>query len=678
MSSAPSPSPVEPTTVLSILSRLVMAIARRRSYGDGHPMVVRADEALTAALTSYLATEPPLAIGVANRELLLDDVVLPASSTVVRDLAMRLHGMGIGVVKLHRGITVDAISQLVRLLARRLTDPSLQDPLPTIPGIMLGRIDYEQLWLADAETTRAESAQLWRDLAERMLGLVGDLDDGSDRASPMGLAATIANATTDEAVAQRAFDALDTLAHGVSLAPRAVRETIGERLQELLSAADQGAIVASLRVAGLAERARLVQNVVNVLPAAAVVSWLQSAATASGQDLLPPMLGLLSKMSGHFRGRRREAADEFLRETAADVVSGWKGEQPNPAVHATLLESLAQWPAREGTPAWASTSPFDPETLEAARLVQMACELDVVAPDTLVAVQKLADDGLTGVVLAWADHAQSDSTKRQLHHLTLTPTAISLTLLATPLDNVAAKALLDATNEDVVGVLIDALERCESRAGRRLIFDRLRTMHSSIADTVRARMAEPMPWFLARNLLALLRELLLATPSLVSTYAVAPLLLFQRHEHAAVRREAIRLLAAIPAVRAAALRQALDDYADDVQQAAIEVAFAQRNDELPADVAMRLLALADRETVPVELREKAVRAVGGTKHGEVRTWLIAHTTRRARLTGSVKMAPAAETVRAAVNVLASTFATDPTVVPVLALARKSGMVGGAR
>jgi hypothetical protein len=641
-------------------------------------MAVQADEALTTALTAYLATEPSLALGVANRELLLDGLVLPATSTVVRDLATRLHSMGIGAIKLQRGVTVDAVTQLVRLLSRRLNDPTLQDPLPSIPGIALGRIDYEQLGLADAEASRTESAQLWRALAERMLGSVGESDDGGEAASPTGLASSMADASADQSVAQRAFEALDTLADGVSLAPRAVRETIGERLQDLLSVTEQGAIVATLRVAGRAERQRLVQNVVNVLPAAAVVRWLHAAATASGEDMSPHMLRLLSKMSVHFRGRRKEAAEEALRETAAELVTGWGGGQPNPADHAALLDTLAEWTAREGAPTTDGASQFDSASQEAARLVQMACELDFVAPDTTVAVRKLADNGHSSAVLAWADRAKSESTKRQLREMTLTPTAISRTLLATPLDSAAAKALLDATHEDVAGVLIDALERCETRAGRRLIFDRLRTMNVSIADTVRARMAEPMPWFLARNLLALLRELLLATPDLPSSFAVGPLLLFQRHEHAAVRREAIRLLAGVPSMRPAALRRALDDQSDDVQHAAIDVAFAQRKDELPVDVAMRLLALAELETVPVELREKAVRAVGGTRHADVRTWLIAHSTRRARLTGSTKMAPTSETVRAAVHVLAAAFATDPLAAPVLALARKAGMVGETR
>jgi hypothetical protein len=133
----------------------------------------------------------------------------------------------------------------------------------------------------------------------------------------------------------------------------------------------------------------------------------------------------------------------------------------------------------------------------------------------------------------------------------------------------------------------------------------------------------------------------------------------------------------VPSVRAAALRRALDDSTAEVQHAAVDVAYMQRKDELPGDVALRLLALAEQESLPLELRDKAVRAVAGTRQENVRSWLIAHTTRRARLTGSTKLATLTDTVRAALHVLSTTFAADSEAAPVLALARKAGALGAA-
>ena len=666
--------------VQSLLTRLSLAIARRRAYASAHPMAVAADEALTAALQERLAVVPSIALAVAKRELLVDGDVMPPSSAVVLEIATRLHLMGIGAVRFQHGVTREAVTEFVRLLARRPTDPTINEPLPELAGIVMGRMNYEQLGLADEESLRTETTQLWQTLATRLLAAVGAdaVPTGDDAgAAPTLLGAALSQATSSEASAQKAFDALTGLADRVALAPDAVRTTIGERLQELLASTEQGAIVATLRSASHGDRTRLVNNVVEVLPAAAVVRWLNAASQASGHDLSPHLLRLLAKMSVHFRGRRPEAEVEMLRETANELVSGWELSEPNPEEHAALLDTLAAWTARDGAGSAPSGGQlFDAASQEAVRLLQMAIELDTVSDDAAHAVRRLADQGHTSVVLSWIERAPGEHTRNTLRELTLTPAAILRVLLAEHFDAAEARNLLDNTSAESTGVLIDALEKCESRAGRRLIFDRLRSMPSSIAGTVRERLTHPMPWYLARNLLALLRDLIVADPSLATTLVPGTLLLFQKHEHVAVRREAIRLLAQFPAMRTAALRRALDDAKSDVRQAAIDVAYATRQQELPVEVAMRLLALADDETFDMGIREKAVRAVGHSLHPEVRSWLVAHATRKTRLLGSVKLAPPTDTVRAAVQVLAARASDDPAVQPIIALGRKAGLLGG--
>ncbi len=693
-----SPSPAAPTDsarltsagqgVQSLLTRLSLAIARRRAYASAHPMVVAADEALTTALRERLAMVPTIALAVAKRELLVDGDVMPPSSAVVLEIATRLHLMGIGAVRFQQGVTREAVTEFVRLLARRPTDPTLDEPLPELAGIVLGRMNYEQLGLADEESIRTETAQLWQTLATRLLASVGaggtvgavgtvGVPTGDDAGTaPTLLAAALSQATSSDASAQQAFDALTGLADRVALAPHAVRATIGERLQELLASTDHGAIVATLRSASHGDRTRLVNNVVEVLPAAAVVRWLNAASQASGQSLSPHLLRLLAKMSVHFRGRRPEAEVEALRETANELVNGWELSEPNPEEHATLLDTLAAWTARDGAGSAPSGGQlFDAASQEAVRLLQMAIELDTVSADAAHAVRRLADQGHTSVILSWIERAPGEHTRNTLRDLTLTPGAILRVLLAHHLDAAEARTLLDNTSAESTGVLIDALEKCESRAGRRLIYDRLRTMPSSIAGTVRERLTHPMPWYLARNLLALLRDLIVADPAVATTLVPGTLLLFQKHEHVAVRREAIRLLAQFPAMRTAALRRALDDANGDVRQAAIDVAYAARQQELPVELAMRLLTLADDDTLEMGIREKAIRAVGQSLHPEVRAWLVAHATRKTRLLGSVKLAPPTDTVRAAVQVLAARASADSAVQPIIALARKAGLLG---
>lgn len=642
-------------------------------------MVTEADDLLTDTLTQHLEAHGSLSLAVASRELLVDGKPA-AAGAVALELATRLHQLNIGAVRMVPGVTREAVSTFVAMLARRPSEVRPDDPVPDMTGIAVGRLDFEALGLADEHAIQAETTQLWRALAERVLAAVdADAVSGTDGegSSPATLGAALSQASGNDGAARQAFEALNGMAEQVSMAPRRVRDEIGERLQALLSATEQSAIVSALRAGSRGSRARLVANMVDVLPAAAVVRWLNSAAMASGKDLSPHLLRLLSKMSVHFRGRRPEAAAEELRETARELVEGWDLTEPNPEDHALLLDTLAAWSARgERQTGSGRDATLDPRTEEAIRLVQMAIEIDVVSEDVSLAVQRLADDGHAAAVLSWIERGASPALGERLRSLTLTPAAILQVLLATPFDAVEAKRLLDATPADASDVLMEALEQCESRTGRRLIFDRLRTMPSSIATVVCARLSRPTPWFFARNLLALLRDLSLADPELVERLTPGPLLLFQRHEHVAVRREAVRLLVQFPTARAAALRRALDDATPDVQHTAIDAAYAWRSQPWAPDVAQRLLGLAANEALDVALREKALRAVGATMIPEVRSWLLAHVSRRSALRGALKLVAITPTVRAALQLLASRWSDDTEVQPVLTLARKASLVGG--
>lgn len=662
--------------ILSVLTRLALAIARRRAYGDVHPMVEQADEQLTEALARHMASAGTLSLTVAHRELLVDGQ--PAQfGAVSQDLATRLHQINLGAVRFTPGVTREAITTFVRLVARRAADVRPDEPLPNLPGVVLGRLDFEHLGLADDEAIEAQTSKLWRSLADRVFAAVNaDGTDSDLMESPATIGTALGQAAENADSARAAFEALKGMAEQVAMAPRRVRDEIGERLQSLLSVTEQSAIVAALQAGGTVPRERLVSNVVEVLPAAAVVRWLNSAAVASGRDLSPHLLRLLTKMSVHFRGRRPEAVAETVRETARDLVEGWDLKEPNPEEHASLLETLAGWSARGGETAAATGDIFsDPCAQEASRLVQMAIELDMVSEDAMFAVRRLADDGHATTVLSWLERGASAETSALLRDHTFTPTAILQVLLADPLDVAEVRLILEATPPESSGVLLEALEKCESRTGRRLIYDRLRAMQASVVPAVCEHLSRPIPWYFARNLLALLRDLLAAEPAVAASLALGPLFLFQRHEHAAVRREAVRVLAQMPMTRTSALRRAFDDQGAEVRLAAIDAAFASRTESWPAEMSQRLLAIAGDESIDVALREKAVRAVSGTVTTEVRAWLLAHASRKSTLLGALKLAPVTPTVRAALHILATSHGDAPDAAPVIALARKAGAIG---
>lgn len=669
--------------VLTLLSRLALAIARRRSYGDVHPMVRKADEALAETLLHHIESQSSFAIAVANRDLLVNGDIMPASSVVVRDIATRLHLLGIGAVRFQRGITLSSLSALVGLLAQRPNDSNQLVAFPDLPGIAVARLDYEQLGLADEATLRAEGELLWHALAaraqEQLLSAYGGAEQGATAITDTPqrtLGELLAQAAHDPRAAEAAFAVLSDLAERVSMTPRTVRDTVGAELDTLFATLDDAALVATIRTAPPAARLRFSGTMVDALPGAAMLRWLSVSAQANGRELSPHILRIITKMTAHQGARSSESADQSLRETVLELVQGWEVSEPNPEDHHLLLDTLADWTARDGGQRdETETVHLDPISHEAIRLVQMAIEIDCLSGDAVQAVRHLADHGFTAQLLEWAALASSEGTRAELRSLSITPRAVSDTLLATPFDAAASKQLLDALPDASVPLLLDPLEHCQARAGRRLILNRLHEAGSAVELAVRERLTQPMPWYLARNLLGVLRDIAATPrdPDAPVTAPAGPLLLLQSHGHAQVRREALKVLALYSGTRIAALRRALDDTHVEVRLAAIDVMLTMRDVEFPRELLTRLLTLADDASLELSVREKAVRAAASSTHAEVRSWLVARCTRRG-LIKSIKLAPLTPLVRTALHALATRFADHAEVVPILALARKEGLL----
>ncbi len=652
-------------------------------------MVVQADEALAEALIEHIEAHSSFAVAVAHRDLLVNGEVMPASNAVVRDISTRLHVLGIGAIRVQRGLTTGAIGTLVGLLARRATADDLL-AIPDMQGIMVARIDFQQLGLADEASLREEGQRLWRSLAERLLlrltkgegdPLAGATGPAASGGAGTPLVSLLQQAATSPVAAAEAFSALNDLVERASMAPRAVRDMVGAELQQLFAGLDDDVLVATLKAATPSARARFSAAVVDMLPSGAMIRWLAISAQASGRELSPHLVRLVTKMSTHQGLQTPETTDQALRETVLALVQGWEVTEPNPEEHHVLLDTLAEWSAQDKSRGRDDEEvELDPISHEAIRLVQMACELDFLSEDAVQAARHLADHGFTSLLLGWAEQETTGvDTRARLRELAITPTAVNDILLATPFDPVEAKHLLEAIPDGAASLLIGPLEHCDSRAGRRLIYDRLHRAGAAVDAALRERLQHPAPWYLARNLLGLVRDIAAsaaeagATPTLPS----GPLLLFQSHEHPQVRREAVRILALYPPTRGTALRRALDDASDEVRITAIETILGLRQAELPREVSIKLLALADQESLEVAVREKAVRAAAASMapaaHDEVRSWLLAHSTRRGLLKG-IKLAPVTPLVRTALQLLAAHFARHEEVAPVLTLARRDGLL----
>jgi hypothetical protein len=719
------PDGAERAWVRPVLIRMGVALTRRRSYGSTHPMVVQAEQALDAALQQGLAAGATLSLGVAHRQLLVDGEPLEDGGLIAEDLAERLHRRGVGALTIQRGVTLEGVQALLGWLAQR-DDADL--PLPRIPAVTVGRVAYDRLALRDEASVQAEIDDVWRALASAALedadevraahGAAGRSSDGGTGGDGDG---TVATSEPPESVAdairaragqrgyvERLGVVLGSLATRVAKAPPGVRDVIGGWLQQVIARLDASTIVTIVTSAGDQRSQRaLVASVVDVLPLSAVVEWLDVASRANRQELSHHLLRLLSKLATHAgRPAGRGWSPEAFRTAARDLVVDWELGDPNPGEHAALLDHIARLnfpavplaPAREESGEWRAMTEAEltGNVGEAMRLVQMACELGVAGADALACVDTLMAAGRSRELLACLTHAAASEGARQLRARVLSPSGLNAALKCEPFDAEAARQLLAATDSALAPALLEALEAATSRTARRLIYDRLRSEGAVLLPLLHQHLAANPPWYFARNLLALWRDIAsladgaanaspapesgaASAPDAAHTEALRTIAGYLGHAQEQVRLEALRVLTLEPLVSDAAISRALRDDSARVVSTAIDAILTRLgaapattlSREVARDVAFRLMALVDDPHTEESTRARAVRALATTPVPTVRGWLLQLVSHRSRLLGRIKLAPSRPTTEAALDLLAEQYAQETDVPRVLSLAGRA-------
>jgi hypothetical protein len=736
-----------------VLVRFTIALNRRRAYAPTHPMVSQAEAALHEALQAALSERTSFTIGVAHRELLVDQVPVEHGGATARELAERLHRRGVGAITLSAGLSVEALQRALAWLAH---DPHAttsrialsgtpaggstalsedEDTPPTAAGLAIGRIAYGRLAMSDDEgETDREIATLWRSLAavafdadvfggagrprgpETPTGGASEHNAGPDgseaSAAPGGsgdplvaggeasaaaaagdplseheVARLIAERGHDDAFIGRVGSAVHSIALRLRVASPAVRQEVSARLRAVLAHLSQSELGAIIRAAGQADAQRqFISALLDVMPASAIVEWLELTANATDQQLSHHLLRILTKLSVH-AGQQKASADtpDAFRDATQALVAGWALDDPNPIAHGELLDFIASTDRSASvTPADAAAAP-PPDLHEherpapdelAARLVQMACEIDVAGSDAMDAAQALVVAGHTALLFSWLEASPGREAARALHAAVTAPDTLLRALLREPFDASAARALLADLDVSAAPALLDALERARPRSARRILLTTLTAFGPALVPLLLHRLDAAPPWYFIRNLLLLLRDV----SGDIGTVRDGQtphrnLLTFLRHEQEQVRLEALRLLLELPTQREAAIRQALDDRSERVVALAIDAIVSDASPTgakatlLSRDIAAKLMRLVDAQAHEPELHARAIRALAYTSNPLVRDWLLPKVRRTSRILRRPVLADAHPTVLAALHVLASRYATDPRVAPMLALAR---------
>jgi hypothetical protein len=661
----PHPFTAAPQAVLrrglaNFLVELAIALQNHGVYPPGHPFLARSAEAVVRRLDALLLDRESLSFGVAHGRLVIGGVATSASNPVLSGLADRLHRQRIGAVTLRRGLDVDEVSTLLRLLAR--------EPGPGVahageqreewPHAQLHPVSYAQLELAGEAPAEdgpggGRAAELWVGLARAALAL-GEDEDGTP--APEEVARAI-----DQHAQAAAYDQV-IVAYLLQLGEELRAEGRGSsQVRRHISRTVHGlsptALARLMEMGGdAAQRRRFLLDAGQGFAADAVVRLVKVAAEAEGQGLSRSLVRLLEKLAAHAgneAGSASTAAGAALREQVERLVGGWTLADPNPATYAGALDGMSRAPAN-GAPAGVASAP-EPE-----RILETALEVDAAGPAVWNAVQALADSGrLYRVVERAADAPGGTRLATALWDYACRAEGLRALLRTAAEAPAALDAVLARMGAAAAAPLLDEMAASDSRAVRRAALGRAVALGAGVLPEVGRRLDDPR-WYVLRNLLAVVAGVGEAPVG----FSAAP---FLRNADARVRREAFRAAFRLGTDRTRTLGLALTD--PDAQVHRLGLAECG-GDCPPAVVPLVCRRVEDAESEP-EVAALAVRVLGDARDPLALAALVRVACAGHTLLGRVRLAPGTPLVLAALHSLRRGWAAHPVAAPVLQAARRS-------
>jgi hypothetical protein len=392
------------------------------------------------------------------------------------------------------------------------------------------------------------------------------------------------------------------------------------------------------------------------LPDDGVVALLEAAAEAQGQQISHFLLRLLRKLSMQSAeaGPAGEAGDAALRQAARELVDQWTLDNPNPEVHTALLDALSRRDAHVESGASHVGS-------EARRLVQIALECDAPGENLLEAVELMVQARELGALLELLDRAvEAPRAVAAVRAHLVSPALLRQVLLEEPVDFAAAQKVLACVGPEGADGFIDVLEISEAQVTRRLVLERLAALGDAVGPTLAARIPTA-PWYLQRNLLALVARLRTPPPG----YSARPL---ADHHEVTVRYQALHVMARTPADREDAVVLALGDADPRVVRFGLDVAAVG----LPKAALARLWVLLNNPQKPLDLRVRGIALLQQVATPAARDWLLERVLTKRTLLRGPRLVPKSPEMVAALAVLAKRWKDSQQAAIALELARESG------
>ncbi len=663
----PAPSGARSVATLSrelgdFLVEFSIVLHKRAMYPTGHPHLEEATERFVHRLESLLARRDFLAIGVARHQLIVAGVATDPRNALLSDLARRLHRHRIATLRVERGVSLKEVSELLSALA---ADPKAEGgPFGLTPNVGASwshvRIqppELTRLFLQEEDDDDGDigtpGGALWLGLAHLALSADGSPANGAE--DPLLVARAIDAQPEQVAYDRVVLDYLGQIADEMSGRPGAWEPRVRERVSRLVSSLRPETLRRVLKAgADDAERRHFAMTSAEVLAVDAVIEVVEAAAATTGQTISHQLLRLLHKFAHHAEqgpAQLRAEAESTLRWNVAQLITDWSLEDPNPGSYTEVLEGMVRRTpdAPEEVEDWLDC---EPETV-----LQIALETDCGGPRVQAALETLVEARLPVAVEllhgAPAGSATADAMWREL----ATPTRLRLELSAPRQDFRTIESLASRLGPMATEPLLDLLERSEDRSARARTLNILASIGPSVAPAAAARL-KSAPWFVQRNLLALLRLLRVWPPGFSAV-------VYARHPELRLRREAYKLLLEFPAQRSSAILHGLDDADPEIVTLVLRAAV----DDCPPEATRAIERFVEDWRRPAPLRAIAVRALARWHGPQALARLLELAGTRRRFFGW-RLESKSPVVLAAVSALARYWGSHPQVAGLLQVARE--------
>lgn len=635
-----------PRSVEAALREFVNALSKAAMYPPGHGFVVTASVALTEKLNAALTNRDSITIGVTPRGMLLDGTTVEPLPRVLRDFAVRLHRRNIGTIALRSGISSHEVGLMLSALAATDAEDVVGVQGLRLQHVRIEPMVYDVLAFADPSMEGDVDDVFWGQLVEAAFG--HRLAEGEAAPSSAALAEAISErATQSSEGARRVFEALGGFSH--SLAARGDRASGGarKRFVEVLAALSQPTTVRVVAAApSSASRRRFLRDTLSLVPPAQLMLLLESVAEADGSPISPHLRSLLGKLAGTEGIPGTGVAGGFSSQVAS-LVEQWEG---------VGVEQDEETDPRLG--------------MEPARIVAIGLELQCVAIPVLHAASALGEKGQIVEVLQLLEHEKNDkATVQAIADAVLDPGLLERLLAVPQPDFALIERVAMHSGSTAVAPLLDALARADERSTRRRLLDMLVRIGPSAEVELVARLGEA-PWYLARNILAVLAQF----PGITSVDQVFAAF---NNPEPRVRTEALKVLLRQPATRDRAVVEALESGDESLAR----VALASLNGVCPPPLVAPVLTILG--VASDDLRLQAIRLLAGSGNPLIVPQLLALVRARRGLFRRQRLVPKSPVMLAALEVLAGRWRNHRPVLVALQLAGKSNdaeiraAIGGA-